>query len=100
MAEIYLTTGSGTTLKWIRTKMHEDALNNHKDRVKNTDGPWDELVSVPGVLAKQLIEADSNGSLEVVIIDEGSMVTMDFRLDRVRINVISDETVSQVPSKG
>mmetsp|Transcript_9681 Transcript_9681/g.14397 ORF Transcript_9681/g.14397 Transcript_9681/m.14397 type:complete len:121 (+) Transcript_9681:3-365(+) len=92
--------GSGTTLNWIRKNMHEDALNNHPDRIKNPDGPWDELVGVPGILAKQLIEADSNGALEISILDEGSFVTSDYRLDRVRIYVLSDEVVSRVPKKG
>mmetsp|Transcript_9680 Transcript_9680/g.14395 ORF Transcript_9680/g.14395 Transcript_9680/m.14395 type:complete len:105 (+) Transcript_9680:177-491(+) len=98
--DFILCKGSGTTLNWIRKNMHEDALNNHPDRIKNPDGPWDELVGVPGILAKQLIEADSNGALEISILDEGSFVTSDYRLDRVRIYVLSDEVVSRVPKKG
>ena len=60
---------------------------------------WPELLGLPGVEAKSKILED-NPKLEVVILPVGSIVTADFREDRVRVFVDSDGKVAQIPKIG
>ena len=60
---------------------------------------WPELLGIPGVEAKSKILAD-NPKLNVVILPVGTIVTADFREDRVRVFVDSDEKVAQIPKIG
>mmetsp|Transcript_11905 Transcript_11905/g.18279 ORF Transcript_11905/g.18279 Transcript_11905/m.18279 type:complete len:262 (-) Transcript_11905:523-1308(-) len=57
------------------------------------------LVGMTGEEAKAVIE-DINPSLQVQTIPEGSMMTMDHRLDRVRIFVGEDGNVNREPQRG
>eukprot|EP00555_Chaetoceros_dichaeta_P005814 CAMPEP_0198263980 /NCGR_PEP_ID=MMETSP1447-20131203/14277_1 /TAXON_ID=420782 /ORGANISM="Chaetoceros dichaeta, Strain CCMP1751" /LENGTH=67 /DNA_ID=CAMNT_0043952769 /DNA_START=129 /DNA_END=332 /DNA_ORIENTATION=- len=66
------------------------------DEVESWQSP---LLGVTGEEAKVTI-LNSDQSLTVNILPEGSMVTMDYRLDRVRIFVGENGNVSQEPHKG
>jgi hypothetical protein len=52
-----------------------------------------------GEKAMAVIEA-INPSLQVQVIPEGSMMTADHRLDRVRIFVGEDDNVTREPQRG
>ncbi|KAH7285684.1 hypothetical protein KP509_33G040900 [Ceratopteris richardii] len=60
---------------------------------------WPELVGLPGEEAKCKILAE-DPNLTVVILPEGSFVTMDFRTDRVRIFVDDKGIVTKTPHIG
>jgi hypothetical protein len=60
---------------------------------------WPELVGATGKAAKATIEAQQP-CLMVFVIDEGSFVTLDYRLDRVRIFVDAKGIVSSTPMLG
>ena len=67
----------------------------------NREGPWPQCVGMSGDDCKHVIETyaeDVRGN--VFIIPEDSMVTMDFRTDRVRIFVDGDNVVTQIPGRG
>jgi len=63
-------------------------------------GPWPELVGLAGSEAKRIVKEVGGGIKVVHVLPENSMVTMDFRLDRVRIFVDSEGRVSRVPTIG
>jgi DNA-directed RNA polymerase alpha subunit len=60
---------------------------------------WDRLVGKPGSSVKAAIEA-YNPELEVIETPEDAMVTMDFRVDRVRVYVDGNGVVIRPPAKG
>ena len=61
---------------------------------------WPELVGKASEEAKAIIEQETNGKIQVFIVPPNSMVTMDYRLDRVRIMEDADHKVSTPPSVG
>lgn len=60
---------------------------------------WPELVGEQGKKAAQIIEKE-NSYVQAFVIKEGTMVTMDFRCDRVRVWVDCDGIVVQTPIIG
>ena len=60
---------------------------------------WPDVVGKTADAAKAAILKD-NPKLKVHVLPEGSMVTMDYRTDRVRVFVDPNNKVSQVPSVG
>ena len=60
---------------------------------------WPELAGKTGEEAKAAILKDDS-KLQVDVLPEGSMVTMDYRLDRVRIFVDEAGKVARAPRKG
>jgi hypothetical protein len=56
-------------------------------------------VGIPGEEAKTKILAD-NPKLEVIILPVGTVVTLEFREDRVRIFVDSCGVVAEIPKIG
>ena len=60
---------------------------------------WPELAGKTGEEAKAAILEDDS-KLQVDVLPEGSMVTMDYRLDRVRIFVDEAGKVARAPRKG
>ena len=60
---------------------------------------WPELTGKTGEDAKAAILKDDS-KLQVDVLPEGSMVTMDYRLDRVRVFVGDDGKVVRAPRKG
>ena len=72
-------------------------LHTHPTHPHHTT-TW-QCTGLDGEEAKQRILADMPG-LNVVLVPEGSPVTMDYRLDRVRIFVTKDGKVASKPSQG
>jgi len=66
---------------------------------KGRKGSWPEFLGQPGDAAVKAIAAAAPG-LKVMKVPEGSMVTMDHRLDRVRVYVGSDGKVTRPPHLG
>lgn len=60
---------------------------------------WPELVGKTGEEAEEKIKND-HPSLSVSVVPEGSMMTMDYRTDRVRIMVDEDGKVNAAPKVG
>ena len=87
--------GSGTLRKWILEKMAED------DSGAASEKKWPEkdLVGMTGEDAKAAVLAGNSG-LTVHILPQDSMVTMDYREDRVRIFVGDDGKVVRQPKIG
>eukprot|EP00540_Astrosyne_radiata_P013110 CAMPEP_0116836936 /NCGR_PEP_ID=MMETSP0418-20121206/8377_1 /TAXON_ID=1158023 /ORGANISM="Astrosyne radiata, Strain 13vi08-1A" /LENGTH=63 /DNA_ID=CAMNT_0004466769 /DNA_START=274 /DNA_END=465 /DNA_ORIENTATION=- len=54
---------------------------------------WPECVGMTGPEAKTLIEAEAP-DLHVVIVDQNAIMTMDYRLDRVRVKVDGNNVVT------
>lgn len=55
---------------------------------------WPELVGVPGKEAVAIIKAERPDLIDVGTVEAGSIVTMDVRMDRVRVYVESDKVAS------
>ena len=102
--------GSGTLKKWIEEKMEEDAAaadegterrfaDPSATETSSSKWPDTDLTGMTGEEAKQEINS-VDPSLEVHILPEDSMVTMDYREDRVRIFVNDAGQVSRQPNKG
>eukprot|EP00894_Picocystis_sp_ML_P001381 jgi/Pico_ML_1/51898/g362.t1 len=62
-------------------------------------GPWPDLVGKTSVEAKEFLEK-SFPDLKVIVLNENSMMTMDYRVDRVRIMVNEEGVVTKVPHRG
>jgi hypothetical protein len=109
--------GSGTLRKWILTKMEEDVASgivggapdssssSSAIRIAADDGelwPKKSLVGWTGEDAKFAVLAGDKTLREenVHIVPEDSMVTMDYREDRVRIFVDADGRVVSQPTIG
>ena len=108
LPEPYGGRGSSTLKRWIEEKMAEDAAatataadGGTERRFANPDSKWPDksLIGMTGEEAKQEIH-NVDPSLQIDIIPEGSMVTMDHRIDRVRIFVNKDGVVADQPHKG
>jgi len=76
--------------------LNDQDTNILMDEVESWQSP---LLGVTGEEAKATI-LNSDQSLSVDILPEGSMVTEDYRLDRVRIFVGENGNVSREPHKG
>ena len=111
--------GSGTLRKWIEEKLAEDNIANDGGTVSTTRSAVDEttqdtnnklqqwpelnLVGSTGEDAKFAILAATTTKEEemnVFILPEDSMVTMDYRTDRVRIFVNEEGKVVRQPKIG
>ncbi|EXB55550.1 Glu S.griseus protease inhibitor [Morus notabilis] len=60
---------------------------------------WPELVGVQGEVAEKIIEKE-NPAVDAIIVTEGSVVTADYRCDRVRVWVNNHGIVYKVPTIG
>ncbi|WP_440902328.1 serine protease inhibitor [Actinosynnema sp.] len=60
---------------------------------------WPELVGASADQVVAAIRAEHPGR-EVVVVPEGSFVTLDYREDRVRVFVTADGRVAEVPRIG
>ncbi|CAL9152599.1 glu S.griseus protease inhibitor-like [Musa acuminata AAA Group] len=60
---------------------------------------WPELVGVKGETAVTTIECE-NPTVKAVIVEVGSVVTADFRCDRVRVWVDKAGIVAEIPRIG
>lgn len=62
-------------------------------------GPWPACIGMTGEDCVSYIESNTE-DLTIVVIPDGSLVTQDFRTDRVRVWVDKDDIVFAAPSKG
>jgi hypothetical protein len=103
--------GSGTLRKWIEEKLAEDIASSgtatarsavDETDTKNKLQQWPELdlVGYTGEDAKFAILAASKDEMNVFILPEDSMVTMDYRTDRVRVFVNDEGKVVRQPTIG
>lgn len=60
---------------------------------------WQELVGINGEAAAQIIVKE-NPRVKAFTVPEGSLVTTDFRCDRVRVFINHQHIVTQVPKIG
>ncbi|PNX97894.1 inhibitor of trypsin and hageman factor [Trifolium pratense] len=70
--------------------------DNNESKGKDS---WPELIGVEGKVAAATIEKE-NPSVNAIVLLEGTAVTDDFRLDRVRVWVDTYGIVIEVPKIG
>lgn len=72
------------------------------DTLYETRTKWPELLNRDIKTAESHLRETYGSKFEIQVVEEGSMVTMDFRLDRVRLFVDTEtkSTVKQVPTVG
>ena len=92
--------------------MKRDAQRNHPHRVRNVNGPWKEMVGISCEIVQEMIEKDvnsdneassssSSAAVDVLIVPKCcNVVTMDHRLNRVRIYVDENGKVERPPCRG
>lgn len=70
--------------------------------MNNRNGPWPECVGMTGDDCASMIRsvASDLSPSNVVVMNVNSMMTMDYRTDRVRIMVDDDGKVVRSPSRG
>ena len=66
----------------------------------NVKAEWPELVGIPASDAEATILAETNFGVEVIVVHEGSFVTMDYRMDRVWLWVDDGNRVAREPTLG
>ena len=81
--------------------MKANLINVEPERIRGggEKDEWPDLVGKSGEEAKAAIQADDS-KLTVHVLPDGSIVTMDFRMDRVRIFVNEEGKVVRTPRKG
>ena len=72
------------------------------DPLYETRTKWPELLNKDLVAAESHLKETYGSKFEIQVVEEGSMVTMDFRLDRVRlfVDTKTKTTIKQVPVVG
>jgi hypothetical protein len=64
-------------------------------------GPWPKCLGMTGQeCATYVVSSTTRDSLDVMIVVDGTIVTSDFRKDRVRIFVNEEGIVEIVPGRG
>ena len=76
------------------------AMEPQNNNNNNNKSSWPELVGQPSASAMEVIQKENPTIAHVDIIPDGSMVTMDYRTDRVRVFVAPDNTIAQAPHMG
>merc|ERR1719352_18413 len=99
--------GSGTLALWIQEKMDADAAGRIVEVAEpagvpasedaSTKAVWPELVGTDGAAAAEIVRKERPDLRVVQTVDQHSMVTMDFREDRVRIFVDAAGRVARPP---
>lgn len=83
-----------------------DSMNNaHDMHVRklqmSSDGPWPECLGVSGDICVALIENAAPDLIgHVKVIQPGSVVTMDYNENRVRVYVDANGIVDKIPNRG
>ena len=63
-------------------------------------GPWPECLGISGEQCKELIASAADDVIgNIYIMNENSMMTMDYRTNRVRIFVNDNNIVTKIPSR-
>ena len=68
----------------------------------NREGPWPACVGMAGATCSAMIlsMATDLQAENIIIMDQDSFMTMDFRTDRVRIMVNEQGVVTRIPGRG
>lgn len=67
----------------------------------NVDGPWPECIGMVGEDCEKVIEENASDVIgNVFLLPVGSLVTLDYRTDRVRIWLDGDGKVESAPERG
>ena len=86
-------------LRWRKTISTNDENDEKDESTEGPSGPWGSCVDKDAIICMDHIKL-LNESLNVVILPYGSIVTMDFRTDRVRIFVDEENKVKITPRIG
>lgn len=86
-------------LRWRKRLRVNDETDEDVESTEGPDGPWDSCVDKDAIICMDHIKL-LNESLNIVILPYGSIVTMDFRTDRVRIFVDDENKVKITPRIG
>ena len=89
--------GSGTLAAWITEKMAADEASSAPAPASKRE--WPELVGQAGGAAVAAIQAE-NPALSVMAMEDGGMMTMDYREDRVRVFTDASGCVARAPTVG
>jgi len=80
--------------------MKADVSARHPNRIVNQKGPWPEFVGLEGKFVKEFLFQDI-GMGDIIILNQGTPVTRDYRPNRVRIFVDpSSGEVVNIPNRG
>lgn len=86
-------------LKYQGEHLATEIVPMPKISMASKQGPWPACVGMTGEDCVSYIESNTEG-LTIVITSEGSVVTKEFRTDRVRIWVDENDIVVTAPKKG
>lgn len=67
--------------------------------MSNTQGPWPKCVGMIGDDCVSYIESNAQ-NLNIVIVHTDDLLSRDFDLERVRVQVDNDEVVNSIPRRG
>ena len=85
------------SLRWKKWRIDANEDSNRTDEsAEGPDGPWESCLQKDAMICIDHIKL-LNDKLNVVILPIGSVVTMDFRTDRVRIFVDENNAVKMTP---
>mmetsp|Transcript_106040 Transcript_106040/g.306710 ORF Transcript_106040/g.306710 Transcript_106040/m.306710 type:complete len:115 (-) Transcript_106040:35-379(-) len=90
---------ASNNLNYRGQQMASQMVPMPKISMASKEGPWPKCVGMTGEECVSYIDENTEG-LTIVIVPEGSVVTEDFRTDRVRVFVDADDVVSSIPSRG
>lgn len=85
------------SLRWRKWRINANEDSNRTDEsAEGPDGPWESCLQKDAMICTDHIKL-LNDNLNVVILPYGSVVTMDFRTDRVRVFVDENNVVKMTP---
>ena len=90
----------GTWTAAVYTPEQQERLNVDEQGKKKKKTAWPELVGKNGQDSIATIQADNSDVSNVHVVAEGAMVTMDVRMDRVRVFVNAEGNIVKNPSIG
>ena len=90
----------GTWTAAVYTPEQQERLNVDEQGKKKKKTTWPELVGMNGQDSIATIQADNSDVSDVHVVAEGAMVTMDMRMDRVRLYVNAEGNIVSNPSIG
>eukprot|EP00563_Minutocellus_polymorphus_P020493 CAMPEP_0197716604 /NCGR_PEP_ID=MMETSP1434-20131217/1431_1 /TAXON_ID=265543 /ORGANISM="Minutocellus polymorphus, Strain CCMP3303" /LENGTH=207 /DNA_ID=CAMNT_0043300987 /DNA_START=75 /DNA_END=698 /DNA_ORIENTATION=+ len=85
------------SLRWRKIiNANEDSNDEGDESMEGPNGPWESCLQKDAIICMDHIKS-LNDKLNAVILPYGSLVTMDFRADRVRIFVDENNVVKMTP---
>ena len=90
----------GSSKAAVYTKEQQDRLNVDEQGQKIKKSEWPELVGKNGEEAVETIKRERPDLVSVATMPQGMMMTMDMRMDRVRVMIDGDGNVTGKPALG